>query len=325
MNEQSDELRLYGWPPGRRHQYVTKRVLLLKAALWTLSLGAAFGLGAMWGSFRTPIGGRAEPSDVGNYAEARPAYKETTLAKDAVRLCCLKDIRSAQEALTNLATDAGKLRVRLTGKESVRTELVNFTEFLENHARAVWDQFESLLDNPQEHRQQLRDIRINLARLKEQLKLLANCCGLSPGSLPSLKHELETAESLFRQVQAHVVPSYVEGEIDPSKVSHEAGYSYVFYKTFESVGDTMGAPNASSLRIYEDGVPVGPAHSQHLDIRRHGRGRYSHWGNTLYFSASDNSNPITNKRRYTYRAYSNIPIDRDEDTQHQVEATSITR
>jgi|RhiMethySRZTD1v2_1073278.scaffolds.fasta_scaffold12159_4 hypothetical protein len=57
--------------------------------------------------------------------------------------------------------------------------------------------------------------------------------------------------------------------------------------------------SASSLKLYEDGKALGPAHSPHSDIRRQGRGSFSHWGATLYFSTSDNSDPRTNGRRYS--------------------------
>ena len=56
---------------------------------------------------------------------------------------------------------------------------------------------------------------------------------------------------------------------------------------------------ASRLRLYEDGRPLGPAHSAHSDIRSLGLGRFSHWGPAVYFSTSDNSDPRTNGRRYS--------------------------
>lgn len=55
---------------------------------------------------------------------------------------------------------------------------------------------------------------------------------------------------------------------------------------------------ASRLTLFEDGKPLGPAHSSHADIRSLGRGRFSHWGAAVYFSASDNSDPTANRRRY---------------------------
>ena len=43
---------------------------------------------------------------------------------------------------------------------------------------------------------------------------------------------------------------------------------------------------------------VGPANQAHQAIRDQGGGRYSIWKGFLYFSASDNSSPATNGRRY---------------------------
>ena len=57
--------------------------------------------------------------------------------------------------------------------------------------------------------------------------------------------------------------------------------------------------SASSLRLYEDGKEIGPAHSAHSEIRNSGAGRFSHWGRELYFSTSDNSDPRSNGRRYS--------------------------
>jgi hypothetical protein len=57
--------------------------------------------------------------------------------------------------------------------------------------------------------------------------------------------------------------------------------------------------SASSVIVYEDGRALGPPHSSHEEIRRFGEGRFSHWGNQIYLSASDNSNPTHNGRRYS--------------------------
>jgi hypothetical protein len=45
-------------------------------------------------------------------------------------------------------------------------------------------------------------------------------------------------------------------------------------------------------------APIGSPHCTHDDIRREGAGRYSHWGDTLYFSTSDNTDPNRNGRAY---------------------------
>jgi hypothetical protein len=54
----------------------------------------------------------------------------------------------------------------------------------------------------------------------------------------------------------------------------------------------------SGLLLFEDDRLLGPAHSQHADIRKLGGGRYSHWRRRLYLSASDGSDPNRNGRRY---------------------------
>lgn len=54
----------------------------------------------------------------------------------------------------------------------------------------------------------------------------------------------------------------------------------------------------SPYRLFENDRPLGPQDSAHADIRELGGGRYSHWGDEFYFSASDNSDPRTNGKTY---------------------------
>lgn len=61
-------------------------------------------------------------------------------------------------------------------------------------------------------------------------------------------------------------------------------------------GDGDGQPSASRLRVFENGLEIGPAHALHDAIRTVGRGAFSHWGRTLYLSASDNR-PLKGDRR----------------------------
>ncbi len=51
-------------------------------------------------------------------------------------------------------------------------------------------------------------------------------------------------------------------------------------------GDSVAEPQFSTLRLFEDGQEVGPAHSLHDEIRNLGGGRFSHWGTRLYLSAA---------------------------------------
>ncbi|MBL9078267.1 MAG: glycosyltransferase [Planctomycetes bacterium] len=59
--------------------------------------------------------------------------------------------------------------------------------------------------------------------------------------------------------------------------------------------------NARVPMVFEDGRPLPHPDSIHDDIRRLGGGRYSVWGDGLYFSTSDGSDPAHNGRRYEAR------------------------
>src|SRR6266498_3333627 len=94
-----------------------------------------------------------------------------------------------------------------------------------------------------------------------------------------------------------------------TKATPESGYAWVasLPKTFPgklrplyriSNGNIDGD---RSTKLTENGRPLGPGGTLHDDIRQMGQGRYSHWGNSLYFAASDNSNPNTNGRKYILR------------------------
>ena len=72
-----------------------------------------------------------------------------------------------------------------------------------------------------------------------------------------------------------------------------------YIKAVRIPGDGPGAPFTSKLILCEDGFPLGPARSAHADISKEGRGRFSHWGNNVMFSTSDNSDPNKNGRIYS--------------------------
>jgi catechol 2,3-dioxygenase-like lactoylglutathione lyase family enzyme len=90
------------------------------------------------------------------------------------------------------------------------------------------------------------------------------------------------------------------GRIDPAAVAPELGFAFRVIRGFGTSGDTMSAPTISQLRLYEDGVLLGSPHTAHATIRSVGQGAYSHWGDSIYFSSSDNTDPRTNGRSYTW-------------------------
>jgi hypothetical protein len=78
-------------------------------------------------------------------------------------------------------------------------------------------------------------------------------------------------------------------------IRREEGHCFTAPLPFGLTSDQEGQ---SRLRVYEDGEPLGPAHSLHDTVRQQGQGAFSHWGATLYFSTSDNGDPTTNGRTY---------------------------
>ncbi|NUQ62375.1 MAG: putative Ig domain-containing protein [Pirellulales bacterium] len=81
-------------------------------------------------------------------------------------------------------------------------------------------------------------------------------------------------------------------------IQPEIGYCHIAGMDFGEEGD-RATGDRSALMLFEDGKPLGPPRSVHQDIREKGKGRYSHWTREgLYFSASDNTDPRTNGRRY---------------------------
>jgi chitodextrinase len=98
--------------------------------------------------------------------------------------------------------------------------------------------------------------------------------------------------------------SCAQTSLDATKASLDSGYGYYITHIFGTRPDTNNF-NKSTLRLFENGKEIGPAHSSHTDVRTKGLGRFSHWGATngtesLRFSASDNTDPTTNEKSYTY-------------------------
>jgi hypothetical protein len=72
-----------------------------------------------------------------------------------------------------------------------------------------------------------------------------------------------------------------------------------FIEKLDSLADSLDDNNQSPVLLYEGPRLLGPAHSLHAEIAELGHGRYSHWrGQGIRFSASDNTDPNTNRRPY---------------------------
>jgi 2-polyprenyl-3-methyl-5-hydroxy-6-metoxy-1,4-benzoquinol methylase len=84
-------------------------------------------------------------------------------------------------------------------------------------------------------------------------------------------------------------------------IVHDAGFCYRIKLDVPVASDNGESHSASLIRLFENGVPLGPSHALHADIRASGGGAYSHWRDDLYFSSSDGSDPRANGRRYEIR------------------------
>lgn len=90
--------------------------------------------------------------------------------------------------------------------------------------------------------------------------------------------------------------------LDSNVIEHESGYCWVIDLSHLPIeGDNSSQPNRSDYVLYEDGQPAGAGHSSHDFIRNVGKGFFSHWGKTLLFSTSDNSDPRSNGRTYSLK------------------------
>lgn len=90
----------------------------------------------------------------------------------------------------------------------------------------------------------------------------------------------------------------IEFELKIEEFNHVSGETWGYYlPQYSSFADTVKVQD-SPFELQEDGVFLGPGHCGHDELNAEGGGRYSHWGDFLYFSTSDGSDPNTNGRDY---------------------------
>lgn len=82
----------------------------------------------------------------------------------------------------------------------------------------------------------------------------------------------------------------------PVEYAHESGFCYLTKIPEAFLAKIGGADDA--VKLLEDGKPLSGGNALHEDIRKIGRGRYSVWKGWLYFSSSDNADPIASGRTY---------------------------
>jgi hypothetical protein len=103
---------------------------------------------------------------------------------------------------------------------------------------------------------------------------------------------------------AWFAPPSVRVDLRPAQIASETGKAYIvdisqpLSLLYRFEGEGVGRAIGSTMSLFENGVELGPAHTNHQSIREKGGGAYSHWGPALYFSSSDGTDPRTNGYRY---------------------------
>lgn len=68
---------------------------------------------------------------------------------------------------------------------------------------------------------------------------------------------------------------------------HEQGLCWTLQAPAEcGASDDPANPMRSTLRLFEDGREIGPAHIPHQEVRTYGGGRFSHWADRVYLSTA---------------------------------------
>ena len=86
----------------------------------------------------------------------------------------------------------------------------------------------------------------------------------------------------------------------------DAVFPHRWFDDFLYPSDSSDDAAASRLHAFENGKPLGPAHSMHQTIFEQGEGAFSNWTGNLYWATSDNSDPRTNGRIYQIRDPPNL-------------------
>jgi glycosyltransferase involved in cell wall biosynthesis len=112
---------------------------------------------------------------------------------------------------------------------------------------------------------------------------------------PVLRH----GSAVRRLCESLALPAHQSAPLSPADFVPDGGHAFRVDLSRLGIFVPSDRESVSQLRVYEDGSPLIHAHYPHQDIREIGEGRYTHWGNYLHLSTSDNSDPRQNGRRYT--------------------------
>lgn len=96
--------------------------------------------------------------------------------------------------------------------------------------------------------------------------------------------------------------------IQTDNYSAHAFSAHTVYSQFPSIllSDRFAFFIRKKPVLLENNLPLGPVNRDHSAIRSIGKGQFSVWGNHILFAASDNTNPVTNGRKYEITYYFSV-------------------
>ena len=109
-------------------------------------------------------------------------------------------------------------------------------------------------------------------------------------------------------VALEVLPPTHSFRVDRESIRPASGFAYTapvppapLRWLFRIPGDTAATPDASKLRLFENGRELGPPHTPHTRIREKGGGSFSHWEGSIWFSSTDGRVPSLQSMEYEAR------------------------
>ena len=118
------------------------------------------------------------------------------------------------------------------------------------------------------------------------------------GNTVELVGARENNQDLEREA-FYLVPAFLRLPPEEPFVN-ERGHMWSWHvPDLASLADNIGKGEQSSpVCVFEDGVQLPWPHALHDEIARVGHGRFSHWGEMVYFSSLTNSDPDQNRERF---------------------------
>lgn len=102
----------------------------------------------------------------------------------------------------------------------------------------------------------------------------------------------------FRGITGMPILFWGEKALPKEVMSYREGNLYIAELSDNRLSSHL---RPSPARLLEDGKRLAPANAARSEIRSKGKGRYTFLDDRLYFSTSDNSDPITNGKVYAIR------------------------